>query len=165
MKAVGVVETADSAEFNFPLFLVGKKDGSKRLVVDLKLINALIKTQLVSLPIVSEMLNDILSSKPKYLSVCDLRSGYWQITMAKSARHLTAFTSPVTGRRLQFTRCPFGLNNSPAAMLQILTTLFAGRGQTDNIWIYIRILLGLVNVLVRSVSTEHCSLAHTDYLC
>jgi len=41
------VETADSAEFNSPLFLVGKKDGSKRLVVDLRLINALIKPQLL----------------------------------------------------------------------------------------------------------------------
>jgi len=136
MKTIAVVETADSAEFNSPLFLVGKKNDSKPLVVDLRLINALIKPQLVSLPIVSEMLNDILSSKPKYLSVCDLKSGYWQITMAKSARHLTAFTSPVTGQRLQFTRCPFGLNNSPAVMLQIFTTLFAGRGQTDNMWVY-----------------------------
>ena len=136
MKDIGIVETADLADFNSPLFLVSKKDGSKRLVVDLRLINALIKPQLVSLKIIPDMLNDILSPKPKYLNVCDLRNGYWQIKVAKKSRHLTSFTSPVTGQRLQFTRCPFGLNNSPAAMLHILTTIFVGKGQTDNIWVY-----------------------------
>ena len=96
---------------------MGKRDGSKRLVVDLRLINALIKPQLVTLPTIPDMLNEILSAKPRYLSVADLRSGYWQVRVSKNSRHLTAFTSPVTGQRLQFTRCPFGLNNSPAAML------------------------------------------------
>jgi len=51
----------------------------------------------------------------------------------KNSKHLTVFTSPVTGQRLQFTHGPFGLNNSPAGMLHILTTIFAGKGLTDNI--------------------------------
>jgi len=42
----------------------------------------------------------------------------------------------MTGQRLQFTRCPFGLHNSPAAMLTILTSIFAGQGQANKTWTY-----------------------------
>jgi len=84
MLEIGVLEPATSAKYNSPLFLVGKKDGSKRLVIDLRLINALIKPQLVSLPRVTEMLDDILACRPRFISVADLRSGYWQVKVGKA---------------------------------------------------------------------------------
>ena len=77
MKNIGVHETTDSAEYNISIIFSWKKDGSKRLVVDLRIINALIKLQLVSLPIVSKILQDILSCKPKYLNFRDLRAGFF----------------------------------------------------------------------------------------
>jgi len=39
MEECGVVEQSDSAYYNSPVFLLKKRDGSKRLVVDLRGIN------------------------------------------------------------------------------------------------------------------------------
>jgi len=36
MEDIGVIEPSSSAYYNSPIFLVGKKDGSKRLVIDLR---------------------------------------------------------------------------------------------------------------------------------
>ena len=142
MLQTGVIEDAESAEFNSPIFLVGKKDGSKRLVVDLRGVNQLIAPKLVQLPKVTHLIDDLASLKPKFLNICDLRSGYWQVRIKKESRPLTSFTAP-SGRRYQFCVCPFGLNISPAAMLYILTSIFAGKGKKSGIFLYMDDLLSV----------------------
>ena len=138
----GVIEDADSAEFNSPIFPVGKKDGSKRLVVDLRGVNQLIAPKLVQLPKVNELVDDLTSLRPKFLNICDLRSGLWQVKIRKESRPLTSFTAP-SGRRYQFCVCPFGLNISPAAMLYILTSIFAGKSKQSGILLYMDDLLSV----------------------
>ena len=142
MLETGVIEDSDSAEFNSPIFLVGKKDGSKRLVVDLRAVNQLVAPKLVQLPKVNELIDDVTSLKPKFLNICDLRSGFWQVKIRKESRPLTSFTAP-SGRRYQYCVCPFGLNISPAAMLYILTSIFAGKGKKSGIFLYMDDLLSV----------------------
>ena len=74
------------------------------------------------------------------MNICDLRSGFWQVKIKKESRPLTSFTSP-SGKRYQFCVCPFGLSISPAAMLYILTSIFAGKGKKSGIFLYMDDLL------------------------
>jgi len=110
MHQAGVIEPSDSVDYNSPLILVAKNDNSKRMVIDLRDINRIVA------PKISEILDEVLISKPAYFSSLDLRSGYFHIPLHKRSRKVTSFTAP-NGLRWQFTVAPFGLNVSPAAML------------------------------------------------
>jgi len=135
MEKIGVIEPSSSAHFNSPIFLVGKKDGSKRLVIDLRGVNSLIIPKLVQLPQIEEMLDEITSEKPKYITVSDVSSTFWQVQLKDSSRDLTSFTAP-DGRRWRFTRCPFGLNNSPSALQNTLGLLFSDKPRFKNLLVY-----------------------------
>lgn len=66
-------------------------------------------------------INSILERlrEARYISTLDLKSGYWQIPMAKQSRECTAFTVP--GRRLfQWKVMPFGLHSAPATFQRAL---------------------------------------------
>ena len=88
MLDIGVIEPAQTAEFNSSIFLVKKRNGTKRLVVDLRSINDIAVPRLVQLPKIDELLDDMLQSKPKYWNLCDLRSGFWQVYLGKRSRPL-----------------------------------------------------------------------------
>ena len=74
-----IIEPSDTAYYNSPVFLIKKKDGSRRFIVDLRGINSLVVPRLVQLPNIDDILHDILSKKPLYYSSIDLRSAYWQL--------------------------------------------------------------------------------------
>ena len=135
MLQASVIEPSESADYNSPIFLVAKKNGSKRLVIDLRGLNSIIAPKLVQLQKIDELLQDVTSLKPKYMSLTDLAAGFWQFSIKKEARHLTSFTAP-NGVRWQFCRAPFGLSSSPAAMLTALTNIFAGRKRYRGIFLY-----------------------------
>jgi len=82
MLKTGGVVYSQTAEYNSPLFMVGKRDGSKRLVVDLRGINAIIAPKLIQLPKIPELIDDVTALKCQYASICDLRSGFWQISLS-----------------------------------------------------------------------------------
>ena len=47
---LGLIEESESCEYNSPIFLVNKRDGSKRLIIDLRGVNSIIAPKLVQLP-------------------------------------------------------------------------------------------------------------------
>jgi len=118
MEECGVIEPSDSAYYNSPVFLVKKRDGSKRLVVDLRGINSLIVPKLIQLPNIDELLQKITQEKPIWLTILDVKSAYWQCFIEEESRKYTTFCAS-DGRRWCF-RCPFGLNSSPAHLLLTL---------------------------------------------
>ena len=140
MLCAGVIEESESADYNSPIFLVSKKNGSKRLVIDLRGLNSIIAPKLVQLPKINELIEQVTSSKPAFMSMCDLSSGFWQLSLTKRVRHLTSFTAP-NGLRYQFCRAPFGLSVSPAGMLSALTNVFSGREKFPGIHLYMDDLL------------------------
>ena len=131
-----IIEPRTSVDYNSPVFLVDKKDGSKRLVVDLRHINALIKPKLVQLPIINDLLDEISSLKCKYYSLTDLKSGFYQVNLNKKSRPLTSFTCPETGLRFQYKVAPFGLQNSPYAMLTLLMNIFSHKIKYAGVYLY-----------------------------
>ena len=78
MEEYGVIEPSDSAYYNSPVFLVKKRDGSKRLVVDLRGINSLIVPTLIQLLNIDELLQKITQENPIWLTILDAKSAYWQ---------------------------------------------------------------------------------------
>ena len=112
------------------------KNGSKRLVVDLRGINSLIVPKLVQLPCIDKLLDTITAKKPKYLSCVDIRAAFYQLGLMEESRDLTTFTGP-DGRRWRYKRCPFGLNNSPSQLNLHLSNIFSDKTLFDSLAYYV----------------------------
>ena len=72
--------------------LVRKKDGSLRLCIDYRRLNAKTITDQFRLPRVKESIDAI--SNAKLSSTMDLTSGFNQVVMDEEDRQKTAFTTP-----------------------------------------------------------------------
>jgi len=91
---LGIVEETMDPYFNSPIFLVDKKNGEKRLIVDLRDLNSVIRPMLVQLPKANDLLDEVTSKKCTYLSSCDLKAGFWQLKLGERSRPYTTFTAP-----------------------------------------------------------------------
>ena len=63
MEEANIIERSSSTYYNSPTYLVLKKNGQKRMVVDLRGISSLIIPKLVQLPQIEEMLDTICAKK------------------------------------------------------------------------------------------------------
>lgn len=105
-----IIEPSES-EWCSPAFLVDKKGGSKRLVVNYKALNAVTKKNSAPIPRIDECLKILQDSN--FVSTLDLQQGFYQVNMAEDSKHYTAFCLPPS-HFYQFKRMAFGLTNSPA---------------------------------------------------
>ena len=97
MEKIEVIEPSNSRYYNSPIFLVNKKNWTKRIVIDLRDVNSLIVPKLVQLPQIEEMLDTITVEKPKYVTISDVSSAFWQVRMHENSRDLTSFMAPTAG--------------------------------------------------------------------
>ncbi len=109
------------AEWASPLVPVRKKDGSIRLYVDYRELNARTPLRRFWLPSLTEIIEKVGPSL--CLSTLDLTSGFHQIEMSESSSELTTFVYPLG--KYKYNRMPFGLKNAPAifqaAVEEVLT--------------------------------------------
>ena len=115
LKASGIIRDSLS-KYSSPSFLVPKKDGTKRMVTDFRMLNKVTVQQRFPLPKPKEIFDRM--SQCSYFSTLDLKSGYWQIKVNKKSMHLTAFSTP--DGHFEYIRMPFGLKNSPAEFCRIM---------------------------------------------
>ena len=109
MLKEGIIEHSNS-EWSSPIVLVGKKDGSLCLCVDYRRLNSLSEADAYPMPQIDEMLDQLGTAQ--FISTLDLTRGYWQVPVAKEARHKTAFVTPFG--LYHFNVMPFGLQGAPA---------------------------------------------------
>ena len=109
---LGVVSPSRS-KYNSPIFLVPKKDGSKRPVLDFREINNKSFIDKYSQMEVQDCIDQIGKAKSKVFSSIDLTSGFWQVPLKKESRPYTAFTIPGLGS-FEWNCTPMGLLGSPA---------------------------------------------------
>ncbi|KAM8702056.1 hypothetical protein ACLKA7_001971 [Drosophila subpalustris] len=103
-----------------PIVLVGKKTGYVRMCIDYRQLNAHSIPDAYPLPRIHHILERLRNAK--YISTLDLKSGYWQIPMARGSREYTAFTVP--GRGLfHWKVMPFGLHSAPATFQRALDSV------------------------------------------
>ena len=89
METSGVIEPSSCSYYYSPTYLVMKKNGQKRMVVDLCGVNSLIIPKIVQLPQIEELLETVSSSKPRYLTTFDILSAFYQIGLAEESRDLS----------------------------------------------------------------------------
>ena len=108
--------------WSFPLVVVDKKDGSKRMCVDFRSLNKILKPISFPLPLIDDILT--LLGSAKYFSTLDQKSGYWQVLLESSSKEKTAFTCH---RGLfQFNVMPFGISTAPALFQELANIVLQG---------------------------------------
>ena len=118
MLEQGIIEPSKS-EWASPVLLVPKKDGTKRLCVDYRKLNAVTTPDPFRIPRIDEVIDRL--GKAKYLSTLDLTKGYWQVPVAEEHRHKTAFMTPEG--KYQFRTMPFGLSGAPSTFQRMMNIL------------------------------------------
>ncbi len=97
MLSQDVIEPSNS-EWNFPLILVPKSDGTIRPVIDYRAQNQQTIPDRLPLPVISDILRS-LGTENTLFSTIDIKSAFWQIELHDDSKDLTAFSTP-TGHSL-----------------------------------------------------------------
>lgn len=109
---LGVVSPCRS-HWNSPIFLVPKKDGTMRPVLDFREVNKKTIVDKYSAREVSDCIDEIGRCGSKIFSSLDLTAGFWQLPLEEESRPYTAFTIPGMGS-FAWNCTPMGLLGSPA---------------------------------------------------
>ena len=129
MKADGVVVPSKSP-YNSPLLLIPKKDGSWRLVIDYRKLNSSTVPDRMPMPVINDVLAQLGGAK--VFSSLDLLSGYWQVPLDDSSKHLTAFSTHK--EHLEFQVMPFGLTSAPLTFVRLMLEVL---GDVENVFVYL----------------------------
>lgn len=117
----GVIRESDSP-FASPIVVVRKKNGSVRLCIDYRKLNAQTIKDAYPLPKLEDTFMALSGSK--WFSVLDLKSGYYQIEMEESDKCKTAFVCPVGF--WEFNRMPQGVTNAPSTFQRLMEKCMSG---------------------------------------
>ena len=137
-----------------PIVLVKKPDGSNRLCVDYRKMNAVTVPDAYPLPRISDTLDSF--SGCSVFSTLDLATGYWQLAMAEGDQCKTAFTTPLG--LYEFTVMPMGCCNGPATFQRVMERVLSGllQGTCSPIT---RVFFDDIGVATDAVSTSLSQLA------
>lgn len=104
------------SEFAHPVVCVAKQDGSVRLCIDYRQLNAITEVDAFPMNNATEMI--WMVAMASYITVLDLTRGYWQIPVEERSQKFTAF---VTNRgQYAWTVMPYGLKNSAATFQHVM---------------------------------------------
>ncbi|GIL46319.1 hypothetical protein Vafri_3330, partial [Volvox africanus] len=119
LLAKGMIRPSTSP-YSAPILFVGKKDGSLRMCIDYRGLNAATVKNRYPLPRVDDLLDKLKGSA--YFSSIDLQQGYNQIRIAESDIPKTAFRTPFG--HFEYTVLSFGLTNAPATFQAVMDRMF-----------------------------------------
>ena len=110
------------SQFASPVVMVKKKDGSLRMCVDYRALNAKTIPKTFPIPRIDELLDKLNGAK--IFTLLDLKSGYNYIPVAEKDRKKTAFMLP--GSKFQWKRLPFGLVGAPFSFGAVMKDVLQG---------------------------------------
>jgi Reverse transcriptase (RNA-dependent DNA polymerase) len=90
------------------LVCVRKPDGSLRLCIDFRPLNACTVSDPYPIPVISSLLRKM--ARAQYFSTMDIASAFWHIPMHKDDVQYTGFITP--SGKYEWLRMPFGLKNA-----------------------------------------------------
>ena len=112
----GAIRPSQSVWCN-AVVLVRKKDGGLWFCIDFRRLNHRTKKDAFPLPRMQETMESMVGAR--LFSTMDLKSGFWQVKMAKESQQYTAFTVGSMGV-YEFLRMPYGLCNHPATFQRLM---------------------------------------------
>lgn len=108
------------SRWNTPIFTVPKKDGTRRLIQDLRKVNQVTKLEAFPIPLIEDVIDRLQGAT--YISTLDIAWGYWQVPIHPDDRHKTAFTT--TEGRFEWKVMTMGLKNAPFTFQMIMQQVF-----------------------------------------
>jgi hypothetical protein len=111
--------TDSVSPFAAPILFVKKPDGSLRLCVDYRALNAVTTKDRYPLPHMDDLLNEVQGSNR--FTKLNLKSGYHQMQLRAEDREKTAFTMKYS--LFEWTVVPFGLANAPSVFMRTIAKL------------------------------------------
>ncbi|UYV74788.1 hypothetical protein LAZ67_12000984, partial [Cordylochernes scorpioides] len=110
-----LIRTSDSP-WAFPVVMVPKKDGNKRMLIDYRRLNEITLDDRQPLPHIQDMFDRLHGSR--FFSTLDVAWGYWQIEMDPQSIQKTAFVT--NDGHYEFLVMPFGLENAASTFQRII---------------------------------------------
>jgi hypothetical protein len=119
LLAKGYIKPSKSP-YGSPVLFVHKKDGTLRMCVDYRILNKATVKNRYPLPRIDDLFDRL--SGVKMFSRIDLRSGYYQIRIAKGDKEKTICYTRYSS--YEFLVMPFGLTNAPATFCILMNYIF-----------------------------------------
>lgn len=135
----GVIE-ASSSPWGFPVVLVTKSNGSRRMCVDYRRINEVTVRDSYPLPRMEDVIRK--HARRKVFSALDIKEGFHHLMVKVEDRPKTAFLTPFG--LFHYVGAPFGLKNTPAAYQRVMSNMLASVNDCCGVYID--------DILVSSVS-------------
>jgi hypothetical protein len=158
----GLVEPS-SSPYGAPVLFVKKKDGTLRMCIDYRALNAQTVRDRYPLPNIQDLIDKLYGCT--VFSSLDLQSGYHQIRIAEEDVPKTAFITPFG--QFQFKVLCFGLTNAPATFQRVMNQIFGkylitanGTGRTGSTGRTGFVLVFIDDILVCSRSPDE----HLEHL-
>ena len=115
------ITSPSNSSFASPAFIIPKKNGKLRMVIDYRKLNSITEKESYPLPRIRDILSELHGSK--FFTQIDLNSGYHQISVAEESREKTAFVLPFGHH--EFNRLPFGATNAPRTFQMAMNRVFS----------------------------------------
>lgn len=134
METLGVIARVEEPTlWCAGMVVVPKKSGAVRICVDFRSLNESVLREAHPLPTVDETLAHLSGST--MFSKLDANSGFWQVPLAESSRHLTTFITPFG--RYYFRKLPFGICSAPEHFQRRMSAMLEcslPHGRCHRIW-------------------------------
>ena len=105
-----------NSPWSAPIIVIPKKDGTVRMCIDYRKLNAIPQLEMWTLPVIRDILDRLSGSV--WFTTLDLKAGYWQVLLDADSIPKTAFSTP--DGHYECLRHTFGLKNAPARFSRIM---------------------------------------------